>query len=116
MAEGDRISVSEDKLYRALGELELRLVKHLAGSLALKAEAAHVQEIDHRVQVLEDSRIGRAHMETDVARNTERISVLERESLDHQAVRRAFKYAICSLGFGFAAAAADVYLVIHLAT
>ena len=75
--EGSRISVSEDKLYRALGELELRLVKSITDALSTKANEQDVIDLRRRVSVLEESRLARAHLELDVAK-------LEREFEESQ--------------------------------
>lgn len=66
MAEGDRISVSEDKLYRALGDLELRLIKSITDALATKASERDVVDLRQRVASLETSRSAREHLAKDV--------------------------------------------------
>lgn len=114
MAEGDRISVSEDKLYRALGDLELRLVKHLNEVLSRKADAVHVEALESRVSLLETSRVQRAHIEADVQKQENRIGALERESLDHKAVRRALKIAVGSVAVGVVSVIADILLIFNI--
>jgi predicted RecB family endonuclease len=113
MADGDRISVSEDKLYRALGELELRLVEKITTALDKKAEQFQVDNLEERVNTLEASRLSRAHLETDLEKLKPRLDMLERESLDKKAVKRAFHWALGSMVVGVATVATDIFLIVH---
>ena len=113
MPEETRISISEDKLYRALGELELRLVKGITEALDKKAEQIQVDNHETRIGELEKSRVERAHMEGDVSKHELRITDLERESVGNKAVRRAFKFAVGSGIVGVVAVLTDVFLIIH---
>lgn len=112
MAE-ERISVSEDKLYRALGELELRLVKHITDALAHKADAVTVEDLRSRVGTLEASRIARAHLEVDVKDHSTRIDNLESADRDRKVSLKAIKVAVVGGALGALGFVSEIFVAIY---
>ena len=59
MADGERITVSLETLRGELTGLELRIVDRLTSALEKKADVAHIDQLEQRVQSLELSRAAR---------------------------------------------------------
>ena len=79
MAEGDRITVSEERLQRILADFKLELYKMLRDDLAKKADATHVDSLSMRVSNLEQhgSPEAQAALKT-IERQAEKIESLGR--------------------------------------
>lgn len=90
----DMVSVSEDKLYRALSELKLDIIKEIREATMTKAEQADVVDLRNRVASLETSRTSRAHIESDVKDSLGRINVLEDESNARKISLKTLKVAV----------------------
>lgn len=109
----DQLSVDEDKLFRALAELELRLTQTIRDALDKKADATLVAVLEGRVKSLEDSRIARAHLEADAKETRGRIDLLERDMEARQLGRRWLKAAVVGGALGVSSFVLDVVLLVY---
>lgn len=100
VAEGDRITVSTETLRAELAQLELRLYDRLSLALAQKADLAHIEQLETRVQSLELSRASReSHAKT-----------LGEHAVEIERLKR-WRYGFPSLALvGLALSAVAVYL------
>jgi hypothetical protein len=81
----DIAHVFDQTLKAELAQMELRLVRSLNDSLAHKADANVVNELDKRIQSLEQSRVAREELPAELSGLGKRVTALER-----------FRYAIPS--------------------
>lgn len=74
----ERITVSVETLRGELAQLELRLVDRLTAALSQKADVAHLEQIEARVQSLELTRAGREGHATLLAEHAREIESFKR--------------------------------------